>query len=803
MHEKTWLRWFRDGIGGRDHLPLVRLLVVASVALGMAGAGSLVGGAQLAYAAAATCPSGWTTTVSGTTITCSHTFSPTGQEQSFTVPTRVDALSFTATGGNGDYYNFVDHGSGGDGAEVDATIPVSALPSGTTTLYVEVGGAGSGAAGGWNGGGNGNTILNVSGGAGGGASDVRTSSCGTSCGTSTDTTLGTRLLVAGGGGGAGDGGTATAADCPATAGNGGSSPASDGAGGYTLDGASGGSGGPDCWGDTGGGGGGGATTSGGGSAGSGGSSSEVFAGSAGGSGVSGIGGAGSAHYYGGGGGGGGYYGGGGGGGSGLSSNGYYGGSGGGGGGSSYVTSSATSSSVGPGAGSPSVTVSYVLPVKATTITLASSANPTIVGQTVTFTATVSPAPDGGLVSFSQNGASISCGGGSQPLNNGTAACVVTYTGGGTYSIAASYSGDDNFAPSSVASALAQQVNLYSPTLTTTASPSSTVFGATLSDSATLSGGDNPGGTITFSLWAPGVTPGCRRGQGCAYPVYSDVVTANGDGVYSTVTGSNPGGYVANALGTYQWVASYSGDANNYSTWTDFGAEPVTVGKASATTSLAVTSPAQPSGLPAGIAVSVAGQSVTFTASVTVQAPGSGAPTGTVTFTDGSTTLCSAAPVTSGTSTCSATFTGVGQHSISASYSGDANYAPSGPATLTLYVDTNISQYLHNGVYNLSNVNLSGGYFVGVNLSGANLSDGNFSNANFTAANLSGANLSNGNFSGTAFAGANLSGANFTQTNLIGATGLTSATLTGVIWNKTTCPDNTLSSKDGGTCVGHL
>ena len=61
----------------------------------------------------------------------------------------------------------------------------------------------------------------------------------------------------------------------------------------------------------------------------------------------------------------------------------------------------------------------------------------------------------------------------------------------------------------------------------------------------------------------------------------------------------------------------------------------------------------------------------------------------------------------------------------------------------------------------------------------------------------------GNFSNAIFTGANLSGANLTQTNLIGATGLTSATLTGVIWNKTTCPDNTLSSKDGGTCIGHI
>ena len=46
-------------------------------------------------------------------------------------------------------------------------------------------------------------------------------------------------------------------------------------------------------------------------------------------------------------------------------------------------------------------------------------------------------------------------------------------------------------------------------------------------------------------------------------------------------------------------------------------------------------------------------------------------------------------------------------------------------------------------------------------------------------------------------------ANLTGTNLQGATGLKSATLTNVVWNKSTCPDNTTSTQDGGTCLGHL
>jgi hypothetical protein len=38
---------------------------------------------------------------------------------------------------------------------------------------------------------------------------------------------------------------------------------------------------------------------------------------------------------------------------------------------------------------------------------------------------------------------------------------------------------------------------------------------------------------------------------------------------------------------------------------------------------------------------------------------------------------------------------------------------------------------------------------------------------------------------------------------MGATGLQTATLTGVVWSNTACPDGTTSTSDGGTCVGHL
>ena len=95
--------------------------------------------------------------------------------------------------------------------------------------------------------------------------------------------------------------------------------------------------------------------------------------------------------------------------------------------------------------------------------------------------------------------------------------------------------------------------------------------AGLTDSATLSLGLNPTGTITFYLFAPGSTS--------STPLSSAVYTAtvpvsHGDGTYdisqaTSTTGSN----VPTTTGTYQWEAIYSSDNNNSSASSPFGTEP--------------------------------------------------------------------------------------------------------------------------------------------------------------------------------------------------------------------------------------
>ena len=181
----------RRGLIGRLPRPRWRV-VVFSVAAGLSAmwALALVG-------SAAALPSNCSP--SGSTVTC--TFSSTGSEQTFTVPSGVSAVTVTATGAPGG----TSATTGGFGAVVTATVPLTAS---TTTLYVEVGGAGqanpcmagTAAAGGFNGGGSSGPTC---GGGGGGASDVRTTAINTVPDSALTPTNDSRLIVAGGGGGGG------------------------------------------------------------------------------------------------------------------------------------------------------------------------------------------------------------------------------------------------------------------------------------------------------------------------------------------------------------------------------------------------------------------------------------------------------------------------------------------------------------------------------------------------------------------------------------------------------------------------
>ncbi len=91
-------------------------------------------------------------------------------------------------------------------------------------------------------------------------------------------------------------------------------------------------------------------------------------------------------------------------------------------------------------------------------------------------------------------------------------------------------------------------------------------------------------------------------------------------------------------------------------------------------------------------------------------------------------------------------------------------------------------------------NLVDGYLVGpvANLSSADLSAADLAGQDLLDTNLSDADLANTTLSNANFTGANLDGAN-----------TSGATFTGAKWSNTTCPDDTNSNNDGGTCVNNL
>jgi hypothetical protein len=142
--------------------------------------------------------------------------------------------------------------------------------------------------------------------------------------------------------------------------------------------------------------------------------------------------------------------------------------------------------------------------------------------------------------------------------------TVTTTSPGTYRWTVSYSGDanNNPAPTTACGSETVTISKASPSLHTTPSASVPV-GGTISDTATLAGGYNPTGTVTFNLYAPGDTT-------CQSSIKTVTDTVAGNGTYGS------GAVQVNAPGVYNWTAGYGGDANNNTASSGCGSETVTV-----------------------------------------------------------------------------------------------------------------------------------------------------------------------------------------------------------------------------------
>jgi large repetitive protein len=289
--------------------------------------------------------------------------------------------------------------------------------------------------------------------------------------------------------------------------------------------------------------------------------------------------------------------------------------------------------------------------EATSTALVSSANPSTLNQSVTFTATVKAtggvAPDG-TVTF-MDGANVL---GTQTLSGtGTATFTTSTLADGLHSITAVYSGDAAiYVQGSTSNAVKQDV-LAGSTVELATSGSPSIYGAAVTFTATVTtnGTSAPTGTVKFL----------------------DGTTKIGSGTLVGTTGVATFTTSSLAVGSHAITAAYVGDSSDG----PGTSTPVTQVVNQADTATTVSAAPDPG---------IAGEPVTLTAKVALTT-GSAALTGTVTFTDGTATLGTSAVSSGGSATLSQALA-PGAHSIVATYSGDTNDKGSASAPLALTVN---------------------------------------------------------------------------------------------------------------------
>jgi hypothetical protein len=274
----------------------------------------------------------------------------------------------------------------------------------------------------------------------------------------------------------------------------------------------------------------------------------------------------------------------------------------------------------PGATSTALTQT-VAQAKSTTV-LTSSANPSGTGQSLTLTATITPAIATGKVTFNEGTTSL----GSSGITAGVATLNVSTLAAGAHSLTAVYAGDSNDAGSTSA-VLKQTINQG----TTTALTSST----------------NPAGIGQPVTLTAAITPATASGGVTFLDGTASLGTATLSGGTATWSSSTL------TAGTHSLTAVYGGDKNDAGSTSPVLTQTVT--KAAST--IALSSSANPS---------TAGQSITLTAAVSPATA-----TGTVTFKDASNTLGTGS-LSGGAATLSVSTLSIGAHSLTAVYAGDAN-----------------------------------------------------------------------------------------------------------------------------------
>lgn len=283
----------------------------------------------------------------------------------------------------------------------------------------------------------------------------------------------------------------------------------------------------------------------------------------------------------------------------------------------------------------------------TTTAVAASANPA--NGFVNFTATISPAVNGGAVSgdvtFYDGATQL---GSATVTNNAQAVLSNVGLTLGVHSITAVYAGSSSYLPSTSA-ALMETENQWATTTMLSSSQNPSVFNQSVAFTTTVTplGGTAATGTVVFM---DGTT------------TLGTVSLTNGSASYTTST---------LAAGMHSITAVYGG-ASIDSGSTSSAVSQVVSGGATAT------------------ALTGSSTSAMLTLTATVRPVSAGTPTGTVAFMDGTTSLGSSALTGSGSATFSTSALSAGTHNIMAIYSGDAAFTASTSSAFVVLSSFNLS-----------------------------------------------------------------------------------------------------------------
>ena len=279
-------------------------------------------------------------------------------------------------------------------------------------------------------------------------------------------------------------------------------------------------------------------------------------------------------------------------------------------------------------------VSLAVQQRVSTTSLAASPTTAGAGQLVTLAATVTGTAPTGTVTFLDGATPLT----TVALSGGQASIDTSFMATGSHSLTASYSGDTNNT-GGTSPTVTETVTASGPTSTLlTTSPNPIAAGQSATLTAVVSGA-SPGGTVTFKDGA--ITLGSASisgGQATLGPTFA-------------------------TAGNHALTATYRGDTANAASTS--GTLTLSVNRANTTTSLVAP------------ATAYQGQNVALSTTVT-----GASPTGNVTFSEGASTLGTTS-VTAGVAVLNTSFSIVGNHSVSASYAGDANNLGSASASVVV------------------------------------------------------------------------------------------------------------------------